>query len=378
MAAQVTSIDHLPNDTVRCILSKLPVKTLLTLIYVSKSWRATISATISDPAFVKTQLQHHSTNSYSLFLRKSTFSDHRRTTYDFSLVRARDDDDDDTSFQLESSLVCPRPGFNDVLCTCEGVVLLTACSRNSYKAFMLWNPSTRKEATFLFPYKFQHCPAKHGLCYDPVTGDFKVVVACNTHYAVYSCKNKLWSEPRDFPYSCEMGNSEGLFVDGVIYWVVLDNEEVRSEEIVYFYPSDDSFKKLEKPKSMIHGSEFDLVVLRGCLCLYTFDIGEIQIWIKEEGEDRIAWTELMSIESEQDVWFRPVCSLENDKILLDLEFDGFVVYNPREKTFGEEFDYSFDHSSLHVQMVPCKETLLFPFEDMRRPKRKRSKPLKYE
>ncbi|KAL3620126.1 hypothetical protein CASFOL_035038 [Castilleja foliolosa] len=387
---EITSINHLPNDIVRSILSRLPVQSLFTLTSVSKSWKATSSATISDPSFVRTHLRHqrYSSNSYNLFLRKLTTLDHIRITYNFSLVRASDDDDDDVRFQLQSRLGYPRPGWHNVLCTCDGVVLLTAYSRNSYRAFMLWNPTTQTEATFLFPYKFQARPAKHGLCHDPVTGEFKVVVACNKHYAVYSCNNNLWSEPRDFPYSCEMGDSEGLFVDGVIYWVALDEEGgFRSREIIYFDPRDDGFKKLEKPESMIRykiRKDFDLVVLRGCLCLYgvaisdiIWDLTAIRIWIKEEGQDGIAWTELMMIESlHLGVWLRPMCSLENDEILLELETDGFIVYNPREKMFREVFDNS--DSDIQVKMVPCMETLLFPLENIRRPKRKRSKPLKYE
>ncbi|KAL3620123.1 hypothetical protein CASFOL_035035 [Castilleja foliolosa] len=390
MASEITSINHLPNDIVRSILSRLPVKTLLTLTSVSKSWNATISATISDPSFAQTHLQHqhYSNNSYNLFLRKLTILDQIRITYDFSLVRANDDDvDDDTRFTTQTRLGYPHPGWHNVLCTCDGVVLLTAYSRNSYRAFMLWNPTTQTKATFLFPYKFQARPAKHGLCHDPVTGDFKVVVACNKHYAVYSCKNNLWSESRDFPYSCEMGDSEGLFVDGVIYWVVYEEEGgFRSREIIYFDPRDDGFKKLEKPESMIHGNirqDFDLVVLRGCLCLYglaTSDITAIRIWIKEKGKYGIVWTELMMIESlQRDLYFRPMCSLEDDKILLILDNDGLVVYNPREKTFGQAlFGEPLDDSYIHVQMVPCMETLLFPLQNIKRPKRKRSKPLKYE
>ncbi|GFQ01015.1 F-box protein cpr30 [Phtheirospermum japonicum] len=371
MATEVTSINHLPNDTVQSILSRLPVQTLLTLRSVSKSWKSIIS----DPTFVRIHLQrqHHPNTLHNLFLRKLSTS-HRGSIIDhFSLVRARD-----------KRLDCPRPGWHNVLCTCEGVMLLTIYSRDSYRAFMLWNPSTRTESKlFSFPYKFQCRPAKHGLCHDPVTGDFKVVVAFDKHYAVYSCKDDAWSEPMDFRYSCEMGATEGVFVDGVIYWVALDGEEeaCQSREIIYFDPKDDGFKKLEKPEDIIQGignGVFNLVVLRGCLCLYGHtrsDKTAIRIWMKEKGQDRNAWTELMMIENEKpDVWFKPMCLLENNtKILLELEREGFVVYNPCEKTFGEINDYS----CFQVKMFPCWESLLFPLECLRRPKRKRSRPLKF-
>ncbi|GFP85253.1 putative F-box protein at1g47790 [Phtheirospermum japonicum] len=354
------TLSNLPQDVLQAILSRLPVKSILRFRSVSKSW----NKMISDPSFLRMhlQLQH---SSHNLFLHNSSNPSNYRTGH-ISWVKFTKENG---QFQHQSRLECPRPGWHDVCCVCEGVVLVTDHSCNT---FMLWNPSTRKETMFWFPYKFENWPFKQGLCHDPTTGDFKVVLTSDKYYTVFSCKNNSWAGKRAFQYySCRRDTDAGIFIDGVIYWVVMDRAR-NTREIIYFDPRDDDFKILEKPEN-IKDELFYVVCLRGCLSLYYHtrsDKTAVQIWVKEKGRDRNTWNKLMMIENEEPAeWFRPMCLFENNNILLRLEQWGrFVIYSPGEKTFEECGD--INDPSLQVKLFPCGESLLFPLQNLRRPKRK--------
>ncbi|KAL8026835.1 hypothetical protein ABFS82_14G053600 [Erythranthe guttata] len=135
---------NLPFDMVEIILSKLSIESLVRFKSVCKSW----NNLISDPTFVRNDQTQRSKepNSEKLFLLKNLLSG-------YSLVKFK-----------------------------EG----------SYKRVTLWNPSTRTSISLTIPYdKFDLC---HGLCRDPITDDFKVVILSKKHYAVYSCKNESWKK----------------------------------------------------------------------------------------------------------------------------------------------------------------------------------------
>ncbi|KAK6122592.1 hypothetical protein DH2020_043675 [Rehmannia glutinosa] len=378
-----SSSSNLPNDIVQVILSRLPVKPLLRFKTVSKSW----NTMISDIAFIRMHLQqsehsdthnrflhtHRLVNPRSLdkhisFVDRYMLGNPRNREIVFSLARV-----ESRKFQYEEKLEYPR-GWEDVLCTCQGVTLL---SNYSYETYMLWNPSTRTESMFSFPYKFdqkyknrfESYPVKYGLCHDPTIDDFKVVIT---------------SEQMD----SGMDSDSGIFVDGAIYWVgMIDGYYRYNREIIYFDPRDDDFKILQKPpKNVKESEEFSLICLRGCLCLYYYSITSdytmddtmdgivddtmdtYKIWIKEKGRDKNSWNKLMTIENVEPttVWFTPLCLLENNTILIRLD-TRLVVYSPCTKTF-EEFDE--ENPLSEVRLFPCLQSLLSPLENFR-PKRNR-------
>ncbi|XP_012833504.1 PREDICTED: F-box/kelch-repeat protein At3g06240-like [Erythranthe guttata] len=356
---------YLPLHVIEIILLNLPAKSLLRFKAVSKSW----NTTISDPVFVQNHLhQSKASNSRNLFLCKckSIFS-----CYDskkFSLARV----DQDRRLRTLQVVEIPCGFYRLVLCYCDGVLLLTSADeRRSGVEFVLWNPSTRTQTIFRLPFELSTDFKCYGLCHDPGIGDFKVVVICSNHYAVYSCKNKAWTRKKEFGDTFRVAYHPGVFVDGVVYWLMMEKDE-RRFKLTYFDPRDDEFKmpndeqgifEVQRPTYMID--------FGGRLCVYIYEQRDkvVHIWIKGKGLDNNSWKELITVENVERFasYFVPMCFVEN-KIVIRLDGTTIVAYNPSEKTF-EEFEdikHYFDFLS-----VPYVESLISP-NTFFRPKRKRN------
>ncbi|KAL3641891.1 hypothetical protein CASFOL_012706 [Castilleja foliolosa] len=269
----------------------------------------------------------------------------------------------DGSFQLESdNLKGPRPSWRAVvLGSCEGVLLLT--NNYSRNDFMLWNPSNKAKTFFRFPYKFEPEKAIYGLAHDPGTNDFKVVIAYDTYYAVYSFNNNSWTDKMDFCYG-SWNSDTAISADGVIYWHATSYPEGTDVEFIYFDPRNDEFKTLEKPVNIFKefGNEtmFWLGCVRDCLCLLcymTFDQTELQIWKKEEGVNDNTWNKLMVIEHE-----KPMCTL----------------YSPVFLSENNEIVFQLHQLGYFLRITLLTRRLLLNVENVRRLKRKQSEPLELQ
>ncbi|XP_012843128.1 PREDICTED: probable F-box protein At5g47300 [Erythranthe guttata] len=356
---------HLPPEIIEIILSKLSsVKSLLRFKSVSKSW----NTIITDPVFVQNHIQKSKeSNSQNLFLCRVRSSSPIR----FSVVEF----DDDEKFQTLPVVIEAPFGCGLVLCFCDGILLLTnrACMK-----FVLWNPSTRTAEKLWH----RNCcrKAAFGLCRDPNTDDFKVVVADWYDYSVYSCKNKSWiAMKREYEVEytglglnpMKNNTPKGVCVDGATYWFWSD---MYVTKIVYYDPRDDKFKILGKPENLGESKIVYLVNFRGSLCLYCNLFGKFKfrIWTKENGIDNNSWKELITVEyNMSNSSLFQLCSVGN-KILFRVTDDELIIYNPCEKRLEESEDYKLLFRG-GVVPVPYMESMYFPIEKPNRKwKRKRS------
>ncbi|EYU31704.1 hypothetical protein MIMGU_mgv1a024066mg [Erythranthe guttata] len=346
----------LPIEIIEIVLLKLSVKPLLRFKSVCKSW----NILISDPVFVR---KHHlrqlqSKDSENLFLLKNS----EVNSYGFSLVKF---EKKGRKIQTLRQVFGPYL-WATVLCFCEGLILISDISKDN---FALWNPSTRTQ-TLLNPKSYLH-QASYGLCRDPITADFKVVVVGWYCYSVYSCNNKSWVmveqnyENKRIGYRLANSKEAGVCVDGASYWA-----STHPLQIVYYDPRDDKFKILEKPEDLDGGkSSMYLVELMGSLGMYVYtgsDEKSVRIWVKEKGIDNHSWKELVNVENVENVgkstWrIEPQC-LVGDKIVIrtkEPKDDGLVVYDACKKRF-EAFEgvKVFGRAGL----VPYMESLFFPVE----------------
>ncbi|EYU40589.1 hypothetical protein MIMGU_mgv1a018709mg [Erythranthe guttata] len=288
---------YLPLHVIEIILLNLPAKSLLRFKAVSKSW----NTMISDPVFVRNHLhQSKASNSQNLFLCDFTFN---YNSGKFCLVKI----DEDRTLRSLDVLKSPR-GFNmRVLCYCDGVLLFTSDDETpSGVEFVLWNPSTRTQTIFRLPFELNtddKCYGLcnwYGLCHDPIIGDFKVVVICSNHYAVYSCKNKAWTMKKEFGDTFGVAYHPGVFVDGVVYWLKMEKDE-RRYKLTYFDPKDDEFKMANDEHGIfkVQRPTYNMIDFGGRLCVYSYKQGDkvVHIWIKEKGVDNNSWKELITVEN---------------------------------------------------------------------------------
>ncbi|XP_012832951.1 PREDICTED: F-box protein CPR30-like [Erythranthe guttata] len=277
--------------------------------------------------------------------------------------------------KLDLATVLDAPyGCDHVLCFCDGLLLV---SRFLSGAIALWNTSTRTIEKISLPYSCYG--SSYGVCRDPITDDFKVVILSYSYYTVYSCKNNSWKKKMKYEcieyfysgysYTSIMDGCPGVCVDGASYWVV-----EKSKRIMYFDPRDDKFKILQKPESIADddvSKSIFLVDLGGSLCLYCNgrDATRVTIWAKEKGIDSNSWKKLVTIRNVETSikLFEPQCFVGN-KIVIRVQYDkGLVVYNTSKKRFKE----LKETKAFGIGLVPYLDTAFFPIEKSRS-KRKRN------
>ncbi|GER37561.1 kinase family protein [Striga asiatica] len=368
-------LQNLPDEVIRDILGRLPVKSLLRLKAVSKWLKATIS---SDSDFLRLQLRRSKLQ--KLFYRQEKYVEGASATFPrFHLFQAADQ-----GFQLAADWDLGCPGSQCcayVVFDCDGLLLMAS---HCASVLILWNPTTREEMLLDVPSEFDAMGSEicYGLCYDQVTmSGLKALVISDDddRYAVYSFGSRSWSETRGIPPDLR-GYSfwKGTCADGAVFWVVHRRAEAKDGKIVYFDevkdckivcfdPRDDEgcLCIVPWPEHVKEDCEVDLVSLEGCLCLFCVDGDSLRIWMKEKGGMQgVCWSELMVVENIGKLgpveMFSPVCFVGKNDVDLLLKFKvgavvKYVVYSPREKEFR-----AFQETDLCNCWSPLLQSLMFP------------------
>ncbi|XP_012844465.1 PREDICTED: putative F-box protein At1g33530 [Erythranthe guttata] len=283
--SEKTTPSNIPPEIIEIILSKLSsVKSLLRFKSVSKSW----NSIISDPVFIQNHLQssNNSPNNNIFVSSNTDGTDRGFPLVDFDVRKS------DAGKISEDNI--PN-GYNSILCECNGVLLL-----GSRVEYALWNPSIRCEMFLIYKYEFhEDYIVDYGICYDQITGDFKVVFIFPTKYAIYSSNNNSLTKKNlgtNYHTIDGTGSGLGIFVDGATYWILSD--DTISTHLVYFDPRTDEIKRMQKPEQRQSDDDkfqlMNIASLRGRLCLYFYNKKEriAQIWMKEKGIDK--WKEFIT------------------------------------------------------------------------------------
>ncbi|KAG8369711.1 hypothetical protein BUALT_Bualt14G0042300 [Buddleja alternifolia] len=212
-------------------------------------------------------------------------------------------------------------------------------------------------------------------------------------YTVFSYKNNSWTKELA---TMKTRWGPGLFVNGALYWVAREHCQLYGvqakedlhlklvskrcdgfhyrnlpiydcsygygHEIYYFDSKTDKFKKLPKPECLEDHSSFNLTTLGGHLCLYrnTYDLTRVEIWMMETYK---SWMKLMMVENvpidlQWSYHVKPLCLTNKGEVVLDISYSHFVVYNPKEKKFGDT------NRNIHMALSPliCLDTFSLPTE----------------
>ncbi|XP_012834586.1 PREDICTED: uncharacterized protein LOC105955417 [Erythranthe guttata] len=263
---------------------------------------------------------------------------------------------------------------------CDGLVLLRPPSLSNY---VLWNPSTG--ATMEFYSRWSLSLTSAGMCYGPILDEFKVVVIARSwlpDYIVYSCRTGIWEKRRKPFAKTDQVSESGLYFDGAVYWLNVDDDNPNIVKIFYFDPRDDQLKILKKPAGA--GGNNDrpifLTCLKGRLCVYSNDAKDetvVRIWTRNENNS--SWDVLMSIGienvPENISSIRPMF-FAGDKVVIRRmiismtywETPVVLVYDAREQKF-EGCDKPVGFGEV---FVPYVDNRFFPVQKVARPKRKRN------
>ncbi|GMN53738.1 hypothetical protein TIFTF001_022863 [Ficus carica] len=156
---------YIPEDIIRDILLRLDVKSLRRFECVCKSWQTLIR----HPSFVNDHFKRQ--RSSSLILFQSAPKCKKENMKIYKMPRCFDGDHKIQRCKISLSSFSPEGSDKGLLCLAD--------RRNN--SVCLWNPATNESKTLPSPptsRRWQNPTHQHGLGYDSLTDDFKVVRVC--------------------------------------------------------------------------------------------------------------------------------------------------------------------------------------------------------
>ncbi|XP_057762183.1 F-box protein CPR1-like isoform X1 [Arachis stenosperma] len=344
--------DILPLELIHRILLRVPVKDLGRLKCVSKLW----NTLISDPDFAKSHL-HLSAAPTHVCLFIYDYSN--AFSVDIEAVFHRHTAVKEVSLPFKMN----TPFDFKVMCSCRGLVLL----HRAPHFLIVWNPligsskkvsyshivSRSRRKYFMFP----DIACLYGFGYDALQDDYLVVVASQDkndqeHFDCLSLRTNSWTN-LDFALSKPLGTSNwqsrGFFLNGAIHWA-----SFRFYSILIFDLKERSFSIISMPEQVmgyIFGTH--LVLLGGCLALYSNDPKKTNIWVMKEYKVHSSWTFYQIPRGD----VAPLCLsngsdiVAQDSVLLPIDpYLRLAKYNVRGELLQHRISY--DHHLAHVKARP--------------------------
>ncbi|KAM7462427.1 hypothetical protein LguiA_030548 [Lonicera macranthoides] len=349
----ICAFTNFSDDILFTIFLKLPVKSVVCGRCFCKSWRQSLF----DPNFIKmhvnrTNQDHQSHEKLFLMSSSNSFYSVDLETSNAKAVPR--------NFPSKSTIDI------EIVGSCNGLLCLFVPARKQPSRYeqllklVLWNPSTGD---------YKNLPAvdpsvqnSHtvGFGYDASLDDYKMVRICeiDSKYRVdmYSLKANSWKIIGNLPDLTEILNhpQPGFCLNGSIYWMGNHN-------FVCFDLKNEKFREVQWIHDMNHQwFNTHLSVIGGYLCLhYIGENGELVMWeLKEDHDNKAEWVKLMTIPSKTRAQMaqpatckliRPVCFLENGKVLFSTEER--ISDKTSERIFLLEVDYLVHYINLVVKFV---------------------------
>ncbi|KAK4271142.1 hypothetical protein QN277_019879 [Acacia crassicarpa] len=268
----------LPEEIIRDILIRLPVKSLIRFQCVCKDWRNLFKT----PPFIADHLCHSNRqNPYILSQRDHLLYDSYSDLYYVG--------SDMQLWRFQNSPLIEHLNYDKIVGSSNG--LLCVKTNRLHRSFLLWNPAI-KEVKLVPETDFRmdgSCTIGFGFC--PSLNDYKIVVTFCEHYylemvKVYSLRSNSWKEVKYRLGACGMFNS--VIVNGVMFW--WGYKKIRKDHCVYFEVVIFSFNLATEVWTVIpmpeqHSSTVyqNLMVYEGKLAFVYFEHSAIHLWIREEG-----------------------------------------------------------------------------------------------
>jgi F-box interacting protein len=368
-----SSSETLPLDLVTEIMCWLPVKFLLQLCCVCKSWNYIIS---HDSNFAKKHLSLSTSNHH----RRHLILTPTRTSREFLL----------SDFQLSSIFsssvstpsvtqlrypLLPIKGYSfGAISNYDGMF----CFGIDESLALLFNPSIRK-FKMLPPLENpdrDYAQTFYTLAYDRFANIYKIIAVSfpdkqEKQVHVHTLGTHYWRRIQDIPYNCIFCGL-GIFVSDTINWLAYD---VCSSLwiIVSLDLKKECYQKLSQPL-YDHGFDSNMVFgeLRGCLCILAHG-GRllhgglcVDVWIMNEYGNEQSWNKLLSVPYRPglcgfSIYSKVVYISEDGQVLMEFLKNGIfslLVYDSRNDTFKVpeiENLNGWMTSNIHV------ESLISPF-----------------
>ncbi|KNA12204.1 hypothetical protein SOVF_127200 [Spinacia oleracea] len=323
----------LPEKVLCHIFSQLPVKTLLRVQLVCKTWYNLING--SD--FIKMHLEvFRNCNSGSSLIVKGD----RWLSVNAQLL--------DKAIDINHPLLCSDE-YTDIVGSCNGLICL--CNDQN---FALWNPYTGKHEKIPSPgFHLEHASnvfhcLTHGFGYDPTADDYKVVSILQQHnrlkggtmdieVQVYSSKTKSRKQIQQFSYFV-CYPCYGVFTSGALHWVARQNPDLYSSSnlVIAFDLGVEKCRVVTQPNYVDTDFHMSLGLLGGSLCfLCHYPKESFDLWVMTDYQTE-SWTKLVSISQPNVIscfeYMKPLAySEDGSQVLFEQDNGKLLWYNLRKK-----------------------------------------------
>ncbi|CAJ2669785.1 F-box/kelch-repeat protein At3g23880-like [Trifolium pratense] len=334
-------LPFLPDELIFQILLLLPVRILLQLKCVSKSW----NTLISNPKFAKSHLQSITMNPtitvQRFFSSYITGSCSSKKLVSFPVKKLLENPPEYTK-PVEFSI-----GYRfAIFGSCNGLLCLFDIFEDYVK---LWNPSISLESEkspALDSFLKHRWISYHGFGYDRVNDKYKALVVLSGKGTYSSEKNvtkiytfggNSWKTIQNFPCT-GFGNAyvqacNGKFVSGNLNWIIKKDVSFKTV-IVSFDLEKETYNEVLLPEHMLVSVCLPrLGVLSNCLCVCFNFKTHLDFWLMKKYGVVESWTRLMRIPCAQIrrcVYpfdnVEPLFIFENGIILLGADTE-FLLYN---------------------------------------------------
>lgn len=323
-------------------LSYLRVKSLVQLRCVCKSW----NALISNPTFIKNHLKKSAQNPHIVLISVTDNFPSYFVVDSLPVSRLVENplinlaDDHHCGIKEENGI--------RVVGSCNGLLCLS--STQLISLIYVWNPATRQMSTKSGCYNFTWRTTEFAFGYDISRDTYKVVAFFQDSRDVQVCSlgEDTWRNIQCFPKVClppHFRFDSGVYLSGTLNWLVVRNNNVNRDGsklkvehyvIISLDLGTETYTKLLPPRDFDEVSlvESTICVLMDSLC-FTHDSKGISlvIWKMVEFGVQKSWTQFFKICYHNleiyDIHYRvvPLCLYGDTLILVDYLDGRPILYN---------------------------------------------------
>ncbi|KAM4111490.1 hypothetical protein ACJW30_05G071500 [Castanea mollissima] len=306
---------HIPIDLIAHILCRLPVKSVLRFLCVSKSW----AELIKGLGFIKTHLKRSINSDRDCTIIIDQIASVPSLNFLSVLFRHDNENCLPRAMEIYPPLQGRPKRETTIVDYCNGLV----CLHNNVKEIALWNPLIRKykklpSEPVQRPSGFEDSlwSTEYAFGHDPHNNDYKVVrIAqfCEGHrplliigieVKIYSLILQAWKKveepgPNKLPW---ISSSPAVSTNGAAHWFTIPDRSVPGQEILAFdFANNEKFLFYKTPVQPIDTDDIQktgLGVLGGCLCFVVNDCKNMchEVWLMKEYGVENSWTKVYKID----------------------------------------------------------------------------------
>ncbi|KAL1823869.1 hypothetical protein ACET3Z_010647 [Daucus carota] len=283
-------INKMPEDMMVEILSRLPVKTLVTLRSVCELWKSYIS----HPHFANLQIARNMTNPefYDFFIAHC-YDEGRRWPYKPSQHKLYVINKKNIHKPMALDLPlpsCSEPNRFSVVGSCNGLLCLAYFGSRKKKRqhrIYLWNPVTRQHKDVCMRKQNLQHRVSLGFGFDDASRDYKIVSVLTDRFdfvsrvSVYSLGQDCWNRIDHAEMKARVLQQCAVIVKGLFYWLMEEKSDPRRFGFVWFNVQTEELGTTSLPDGISCPSVFEL---KGSVAISTGYIinHEIGIWKQDD------------------------------------------------------------------------------------------------